>query len=315
MIAFVAAAALRSVYADRRLPSAPAEVVIPQGLSVPAIAELLQRKGVIASTSAFTLYVRARHLGASIQADEYSFPSHESIRQVVDVLAAGGFPPAVWIGFPEGFTARQIAQRLQDERLVTVKDFMATVRRTRLTVAGARVPSLEGYLFPDTYLIPRRTSARAVAGLMTEQFFKRLPADYLKASHELGFSVPQIVTIASLVEREAKSDDERALMAGVYYNRLRIGMPLQVDATIEYALPLHKTALSFKDLGVASAYNSYTHAGLPPTPIANPGLKSLEAAFHPQPSDYLYYVYKGGGHHQFSRTLGEQEAAERRYLR
>lgn len=290
-------------------------MLIAPGDGVPLIAARLHRAGVISSETAFALYVRARHLGGSIEADQYSFAPHESIKEVVETLAAGGFPPAIWVAIPEGFTARQIAQRLQDNGLVRLAAFMKIVRGTVLNIDGARSAGLEGYLFPDTYLIPRQTSAAAAARQMTDEFRRRLPHGYARAARDLHRTVPQIITIASLIEREAKNDDERALMAGVYYNRLRIGMPLQVDATVEYALPLHKTALSFADLALNSPYNTYAHAGLPPTPIANPGLKSIEAAFHPQGSDYLYYVYKGGGRHQFSRTLAQQEAAERRYLR
>jgi len=117
-----------------------------------------------------------------------------------------------------------------------------------------------------------------------------------------------------MVEREAKVDDERALIAAVIYNRLHRGMPLEIDATIEYALPRHKTQLSYGDLALDSPYNTYRHVGLPPTPIANPGRKSLLAAFRPATVDYLYYVYRGNGRHEFSRTLEEQQAAERKYL-
>jgi UPF0755 protein len=128
-------------------------------------------------------------------------------------------------------------------------------------------------------------------------------------------SVPQVVTLASLIEREAKADDERALMAGVYYNRLRLGMPLQVDATIEYTFPAHKDVITLDDLARDSPYNTYKHLGLPPTPIANPGRPSLLAAFAPRRSEYLYYVYMGNGHHAFSRTLAEHEANIARYLK
>jgi UPF0755 protein len=127
-------------------------------------------------------------------------------------------------------------------------------------------------------------------------------------------SVPQAVTVASLVEREAKSQADRPQIAAVIYNRLRLGMPLQVDATIEYALPQHKSVLSFADLRIDSPYNSYVHAGLPPTPIANPGLASLQAAFHPAKSENLYYVYCGNGRHVFARTLAEHQANVARCL-
>jgi UPF0755 protein len=127
--------------------------------------------------------------------------------------------------------------------------------------------------------------------------------------------VPQLVTLASLVEREGKADEERPLIAGVYYNRLRRGMTLDVDATIEYTFAHHKDVITYADLASDSPYNTYKYLGLPPTPIANPGLPSLLAALHPQASDYLYYVAMGNGHHAFSRTLAEHNAKVARYLR
>jgi UPF0755 protein len=126
--------------------------------------------------------------------------------------------------------------------------------------------------------------------------------------------VPQVSTVASLIEREAKADDERPLMAGVYYNRLRAGMPLDVDATIEYVFPTHHDVITRRDLAIDSPYNTYLHGGLPPTPIANPGKASIDAAFAPQASRYLYYVYRGNGHHAFATTLREHNANVERYL-
>jgi UPF0755 protein len=307
-------AVLWYVYAERSLPLRATDVTIPPG-GVTQVGAFLRSRGVIRSAGAFALYVRARGLDSQIQAGEYVFPAHRSLHEIVDMLGSGGRPPAIWVSFPEGFTARQVAQRLQEARLASVPAVMHVVRATSLRIDGARTAGLEGYLYPETYLIPRHASAAAIARMMTREFLKRLPKDHNLARHGLGYNVPQIITVASMVEREAKADDERKLIAGVMYNRLRLGMPLQVDATIEYALPAHKTALSLHDLALNSPYNTYVHPGLPPTPIANPGAKSIAAAFHPAKTSYLYYVYKGNGHHQFSRTLQEQKAAEQRYLR
>lgn len=300
---------------DRRLPQAPLTIDIPPGSGLNEIAAQLKQEDVVSSARLFSWYARSRHLGDKIQAAEYDLPAHASMRQILDVLALGGHPAAVWVTVPEGFTARQIGLRLAAAGLVDAASFERIVRQTNLTIAGQRSHGLEGYLFPDTYLVPRHASAAAIAAIMTRQFVHELPPRAAVLARRLGYTIPQVVVVASMVEREAKVDSERALMAGVYYNRLRIGMPLEVDATIEYALPQHKTALSFKDLTVDSPYNTYVHSGLPPTPIANPGRKSLLAAFHPTRSDYLYYVYRGNGHHEFSRTLEEQQAAERKYLR
>lgn len=314
LIAAGGAALAWFVLADRRVPVTRVAVVVRPGSDVTQIGAQLQAAGVISSARLFSLYVRARHLAPEMQAAEYTFPPHLSLREVTDVLRQGGRAPAVWLTIPEGFTAREIAQRVAGAGLGDASTFLRVTRTVNLRINGSTTRGLEGYLFPDTYLVPRHDDVRAIAGLMTAQFLAELPRDYAPLAKRLGFTVPQIVTIASMVEREAKVDDEREMMAGVYYNRLRIGMPLEVDATIEYAFPRHKKLLTFADLKLETPYNTYLHGGLPPTPIANPGRKSLLAAFHPAKVDYLYYVYRGGGHHQFSRTLEEQQAAERKYL-
>jgi UPF0755 protein len=314
LVAFIAGYIWWSLYADRRLPAAATTVDIAPGASIDEIVSQLQTSGVVSSSNVLLLYLRAHKMTSSIQAAEYTFAAHESVAEVAATLQAGGHPSAVWITVPEGFTAAQIAARLERRGLVQASYFLLAVREGSLSIDGARTHGFEGYLFPDTYLVPRHASGAAIASLMVKQFVRELPPHHTALAHRLGFTVPQIVTVASMVEREAKVDDERALIAGVIYNRLHRGMPLEIDATIEYALPRHKTQLSYGDLALDSPYNTYKHAGLPPTPIANPGRKSLLAAFHPATVDYLYYVYRGNGRHQFSRTLEEQQAAERKYL-
>ncbi len=315
LILGVAAYVTWSVYGDRRYPVAPVSVDIAPGSSIDAIVGQLHDSGVVASPDMLLLYLRAHHLTSAILAAEYDFPAHQSVAEVATTLKAGGRPSAVWVTVPEGFTAAQIADRLQGLGLVGAPYFLLEVQQRSLLIDGARTRGLEGYLFPDTYLVPRHTTPQAIVSLMVDQFMRELPAHRGLLARRLRFTVPQVVIVASMVEREAKVDAERPIIAGVIYNRLRRGMPLEIDATIEYALPQHKTQLSFGDLALDSPYNTYRHKGLPPTPIANPGRKSLLAAFHPATVDYLYYVYRGNGRHQFSRTLQEQEAAERKYLK
>jgi UPF0755 protein len=302
------------VFADRRLPAVQVTVEVAPGASTSDITRQLASAGVISSPRLLGLYLRAQKASSNIQAADYDFPAHLTIPDVARILIAGGRPSQVWITVPEGFTAAQIARRLSQAGLEASASFLAYVREDDLTIGPWRTQGLEGYLYPDTYLIPRHASASQVAGEMTAEFLRHLPPRAIPLARRLHFSIPQIVTIASMIEREAKVDSERPIIAGVIYNRLRLGMPLEIDATIEYALPRYKQALSFHDLAIDSPYNTYKHSGLPPTPIANPGTKSLLAAFHPAKVDYLYYVYRGHGHHEFSRTLEEQQAAERKYL-
>ena len=303
------------LFGDRALPAGAVTVDVPSGYGIGQIGQQLQDAGVVRFGVLLRYYARARGVAARVNAAEYDFPPHQTLAQVLDTLAAGGHPAVVWLTVPEGYTARQIAHRLEALHIGTAAEFIDVVQHTPLLLGGTLTHGLEGFLYPDTYQIARTATPRAIASQMTDEFVKKLPPHYEVSARRLGYSVPDIITIASIIEREARVDSERRLMAGVYYNRLQRGMPLEVDATIEYALPEHKTVLHYSDLAVDSPYNSYTHSGLPPTPISNPGSKSIYAAFNPQHSDYLYYVYAGHGRHHFSRTLQEQQNAVRRYLR
>jgi UPF0755 protein len=219
------------------------------------------------------------------------------------------------VTIPEGFTSEQIATRLQAAGIGDAATFTHAFASDSTVIDGARTKNLEGFLFPDTYLVPVGAPPGEIEQQFETAFSSALPRDAAQRARALHLSVPQVVTVASLVEREAKVDRDRPLIAGVIYHRLQLGMPLEIDATIEYALPHHKTELSRSDLAIDSPYNTYLHAGLPPTPIANPGRASLEAAFHPASTKALYYVYCGGGRHAFADTLAEHQANVARCLR
>lgn len=302
------------IVGDRSRPLAAVTLVVPMGFGIGQIGTQLQDAGVVRSGTLLKYYATLRGVASRVDAAEYEFPPNQSMTEVVDRLAAGGRPPVVWVTIPEGYTAQEIAYRLEALHVASAAAFEDVAAHNSLLIDGSLTRGLEGYLYPDTYQVRRGTTTQAVASLMTDQFRRKLPRNASLLARKLGYSLPEIVTLASIIEREAKVDAERRLMAGVYYNRLKRGMPLEVDATIEYALPHHKTVLHYRDLEVASPYNTYTHTGLPPTPIANPGIRSIEAALHPAHTDYLYYVYAGNGRHHFSRTLQEQQDAVRRYL-
>jgi UPF0755 protein len=304
-----------AVYGDRTLPQAQTSVVIPRGESFSGVVGLLAADGVLAHPIAFRILARMRGNEEDIKAGEYAFAPHQTSDEILRKLVAGEAQVAVWVTIPEGFTAREVAQTLAERKLGNAAAYDDLFLHDGIEIDGRRTPSLEGYLFPSTYLMSLHVTPVAAAKVMTDQFRKELPDDADARARALGRSIPEIVTIASLVEREAKADDERALMAGVYYNRLRLGMPLEVDATIEYIFPEHHPVITKNDLAIQSPYNTYLRTGLPPTPIANPGKGSLDAAFEPRASDYLYYVYKGDGHHAFARTLAEHNANVQRYLK
>ncbi|MGH7707603.1 MAG: endolytic transglycosylase MltG [Vulcanimicrobiaceae bacterium] len=301
-------------FVDRALPAAATVVIVPSGATGGEIAGLLASRGIVRNGPAFLALARFRREQDAMRAGQYRLAPHQSAAEVLDQLVQGGSQVARWITIPEGFTARQIAERLGSQGIGPVDEFERYFLTTSIELDGTRTVNLEGFLFPDTYLMPIGGSPPAVAERMTDKFRTELPPDAAARAKQLGLTVPQVVTVASLIEREAKADDERRLMAGVYYNRLRLKMPLQVDATIEYAFAHHHAVITASDLHRDSPYNSYEHLGLPPTPIANPGRASLLAAFDPEPSAYLYYVYKGNGHHAFARTLAEHNANVARYL-
>lgn len=302
-------------YRDRSFPQVPTDVVVPRGETSGQVADVLQSRGVVPNALAFRLLVRLRGLDRDLQAGEYLFGPHESLDEILEKLTLGQARVATWVTIPEGYTAAQIARDLAAHNLGSAAAYREYFDDRSIEVGGVRTKNLEGYLFPSTYLFPLHATPEQTAGILVAQFRKELPPDAQAQARKLGYTLPQIVTIASLVEREAKADVERPRIASVIYNRLRKGIPLQVDASIEYALPRHETELTRQDLAIASPYNTYRHVGLPPTPIANPGLPSLLAALHPDRTDYYYYVYKGNGLHAFARTLQEHNANVSRYLR
>jgi UPF0755 protein len=303
-----------AIYGDRSHPRTAGQIVINRGEPFAEIGRQLATEGIISNPLTFRLVAQLRGEEAAVRAGEYRFTPHLTQDEVLRALVTGGAQVAAWVTIPEGFTAAQIAQRLQTAGVGQSTVFLHDFMRDRLVVAGVPTKNLEGFLFPSTYLVPLSASPSQVASLMTAEFFKQLPADAAARARALHVSVPQAVAIASLVEREAKSEVDRPKIARVIYNRLRLRMPLQVDAAIEYALPEHKSELSLADLEIDSPYNTYLHTGLPPTPIANPGQPSLAAAFHPAQSDDLYYVYCGNGRHIFAKTLAEHQANVARCL-
>jgi len=304
-----------AVYGDRSLPAVRTDVVVPRGSTFSDVVAALSAKHVLAHPLAFRILARLRRVDADVKAGEYRFPAHQSSDEVLRRLVRGE-QFAVWVTIPEGFTARQIAQTLADRDLGNEATYAKTfLRDGGIELDGTRTPNLEGYLFPSTYLIPIDDTPAQTAGILVGQFRQELPANAESLARGLHLTVPQVVTVASLVEREGQVDDERPLIASVIYNRLRIGMPLEVDASIEYVFPEHHDVITKRDLEIDSPYNTYLHTGLPPTPIANPGKPSLDAAFHPARSEYLYYVAKGDGRHAFAKTLAEHNANVARYLK
>ncbi|MGO0122277.1 endolytic transglycosylase MltG [Desulfothermobacter acidiphilus] len=299
------------------LPSEGVALYVPPEVSAHWIADRLQRQGVIRSSLCFRIYIHWQGIDQRISPGEYLFRGRLSLAQVAEQLARG---PVRWrITVPEGYTLEQLAELLQAKGIADSQEFWQVAEHypfsySFLHEAPAGRRRLEGYLFPDTYVVPAGTPLPEILNLMLERFAQvSREMDLEAGAREQGLTLNQLVTMASLVEREAKYDDERPLIAGVLYHRLHIGMPLQVDATVAYALNQWDRPLTHSDLQVDSPYNTYRIQGLPPGPIAFPGKASLEAVLYPQATDYLYYVAKPDGHHAFARTLIEHEENIRRY--
>ncbi len=301
---------LAPVSGDKNAPMSL--VTIPPGKSARQIGDILAEKHLIRKAYSFVLASRMDHLSGQMRAGRYELSPAMPPRQIAALMALGETAARV-VTVPEGFTVRQIARRLAVQKLADEGQFLRLAQTQGRTfhLHGWMPPddNLEGYLFPDTYDVPKGATPREIIQMMLDNFYVRVyVSESPKAAHFPG-RLPAVITLASLVEREAEVDSDRPLIAAVYWNRLQSGKRLECDATVQYALPQHKTRLFDRDLRVDSPYNTYIHAGLPPTPIANPGLLSIEAALHPAPVPYLYYVAGPSGRHVFSTTFRQHELA------
>jgi UPF0755 protein len=290
---------------------APVRVIIPRGASFRAAADSMSAAGVISVPLAFRVYARARGLDRQIQAGTYLLRRGTRWRDLLRAMN-GGVGIINRVTIPEGFTIAQITPVLvralhvpSDSVDVVVHD---SALRARLSDPAA---TLEGYLFPDTYIFAPGTTAREAVTEMVQRFEREWKPDYDRQAAALGRSRHEIVTMASIVEKEARLAEERPVIAAVYYNRLRDSMPLQADPTVQYAMGRHTERVLYRDLTTESPYNTYLHPGLPPGPIASPGGASLRAALAPAKVPFLYFVAAPDGHHEFRATMAEHEQAKR----
>jgi UPF0755 protein len=288
-------------------------VTVQRGWGPREIGTMLEREHLIWKAAGFRLAIRLNHMSGKMRAGQYALSPAMSPRQMAEIIALGR-TASTMVVVPEGFTVDQIAARLARDGLVDRDRFvkMAKTGGRTFRVRDFTPPSdnLEGYLYPDTYYVPKGMGEREIIAMMLSTFREQALYRDGGALAKRGKSVQAVVTLASLVEREAKVDGDRALIAAALVNRLNRKMPLQCDATVEYALPKHKDRLYFKDLKVDSPYNTYIHAGLPPTPIASPGWASIEAALNPAPVNYLYYVARKNGTHVFTTTFEDFKRAK-----
>lgn len=294
-------------------------VTVEKGQSTEGIGESLHEKGLINSVFSFKLKSKMAGNDGKYQPGVYSLSKSQSIDEMMNVIVSGK-SDVTRFTIPEGYTTEQTKNALVKTELVTEESFWDAVEDTELDYEFLKdAPNderkLEGFLYPDTYEVYKNATADDIIHRMLAQFDSLFSDEFYKRAKELNMSVRDIVTIASLIERETKVPDERAKVASVIYNRIDKGMYLQIDATIQYILDEPKEHLLYSDLKIESPYNTYLYDGLPPGPICSPRLDSIKAALYPDKTDYLYYVATPelDGTHNFSATAAEFEKNKAAY--
>ena len=291
-------------------------VEIPQGSSSRAIGDRLVAAGVVRDIATYRIAVFMSGEGRHLQAGEYRFDRPMTPFGVIDKLARGDVFVVI-VTFPEGLTIAEMSKIFESHGLGAASAFVAAAHDPEpIRELDPSATDLEGYLFPDTYPLSRHADAAQLVRLMVARFAHAFSADLRQAAADRTLSIRQAVTLASIVEKETGRPEERPLVAAVYANRLRMGMALQCDPTVIYALQRagkYTGNLRREDLAMDSAYNTYRYAGLPPGPIASPGRASLEAAVHPADADSLYFVSRNDGSHAFASTLDEHNKNVQRF--
>ncbi len=277
--------------------------IIQRGMRLHQIADSLQREGIIPDRDQFLFAARLIDRHQPLKAGKYALTPGLSLKELLRLLRSGKSMEER-VTLPEGKTAEEFAAILARALDLNPQEFLQAVADTALArTLGIAAPGLEGYLYPDTYHFYWGATPREVVAMLVREFQRRLD-DTLRAHIAAsGLSLHEIVTLASIIEGEAVIDSERAIISAVYHNRLRAGMRLQADPTIQYILPGPPRRLLFRDLEIDSPYNTYLYAGLPPGPVNNPGIASIRAAAKPAAEGYLYFVAHGDGSHVFSYTL------------
>ena len=293
------------------------DVTIPSGSSVRSIARRLDSAGLIDHPRVFSLYARVRGAESDLKAGRYRFVAGMGYRELIDILRSGAvvtFPLTI----PEGLTLREVASLVAVFTGDSASAVVGLLGDSALAVTlGVPGPTLEGYLFPETYRFSEDTPTVDIIETMVRSYQAFWGPRERALADALGLDEREVVTLASIVEEEARLPEERSVIAGVYLNRLEIGMLLQADPTVQYALGAPRERLLFRDIDSVAEhpYNTYTQPGLPPGPIASPGEASLRAALEPATHSYLYFVARDDGSHQFSRTLQEHNNARNQIRR
>lgn len=291
----------------------PAErITIPPGGGFATVRDTLVERGLVRHPRWFTIVARVRGLDRALKAGVYDISPDMSASGILDMLAQGR-EAMDEVTIPEGLTAAEVAGQLHRVLGVDTADVMAASTDPALvSLVSPTAPSLEGYLYPETYRVPASITGRRMVEIMAREFLRRWQPEWTERLDSLGMSREEIIALASIVEGEARVADERPVIAGVYHNRLQAGMRLQADPTVQYAIQQvtgkRKPRLFLRDYQFPSDYNTYLIEGLPPGPVSSPGNASIQAALYPAEVPYLYFVADSTGRHVFSRSYQEHIA-------
>jgi UPF0755 protein len=289
------------------------KVTIPKGASLKQVSATLQDYNIIRNERSFLLAVKTLGYEKDIPAGRFKLLNASTNFDIIDQLV-NGIQVNKRVTILEGWTIAAIAKELNNKIGVDQNEFKSACKNKLLLWKwGISEDSVEGYLFPNTYLFSEEEDVQDIIGRMINEYKERITLAFRDRMKVLGMNENEIITLASIIEGEAIYDSERAVISGVYHNRLNIGMRLQADPTIQYIITDSPRRLLNKDLKIKSPYNTYLNKGLPPGPINNPGIESIKAALYPDETDYIYFVATGDGYHTFSRTKEEHNIAKRKF--
>ncbi len=293
-----------NLYVPRHRSGSPVEVEVSSGMSLAGVAENLRDEGVIRNRWVFLLAGRWGGVDTRVKTGHYTFSPAQSTAEILRLLRQGSVS-LTRLTIPEGLTAEQTAASIERQTGLPVEAFLGHVDSVDASsLLGFPADGMEGFLFPNTYMVSEGVRPQDIVRLMSDAFHEAVGDSFLRKAWAADLSPFEVVTLASIIEKEARVPEERPRISAVFHNRLRKGWRLEADPTVRYALKNWNGLLTYKDLEVDSPYNTYRVRGLPPGPIASPGRASIEAALNPRPDvDDLYFVARGDGSHEFSKTL------------